>query len=224
MSELSNETAPTTEGSSLPDVVIVDTGCANITSVLCAIERLGARVTVSADPQVIKAASRVIIPGVGTASQAMHNISAKALAPVLQSLTQPVLGICLGMQLMTSHSTEGDVECLGLIPGQVARLEAHGERLPHMGWNTLEKIVRGGAAHPILRGFADTDYVYFVHSFAVEPSAQMLAACTYGSRFAAVIGARNFIGMQFHPERSSKAGAQLLKNFLSLSASELWVD
>lgn len=220
MSELTKDSAAT----GVPDVVIVDTGCANITSVLCAIERLGAAVTVSADPAVIQAASRVIIPGVGTASQAMHNIAAKGLAPVLQGLTQPVLGICLGMQLMTSHSSEGDVACLGLIPGQVARLEAQGERLPHMGWNTLELVVRGTAPHPILRGFADTDYVYFVHSFAVEPSAQMLAACTYGSRFAAVIGARNFIGMQFHPERSSKAGALLLKNFLSLSASELWVD
>lgn len=201
-----------------PSLVIVDTGCANITSVLCAVQRLGAEVQISADPAVIRAADKVIIPGVGTAKQAMANIDAKGLRTTLQQLTQPVLGICLGMQLLTEHSAEGDVTCLGLIPGQVAPLEAKGLRLPHMGWNTLQVK---SPAHPLLQGITAADYVYFVHSFAVQPSSYVLAGCDYGSLFAAVIGRRNFLGMQFHPERSGKVGARLLQNFLQLDAQTL---
>lgn len=201
-----------------PQLVIVDTGCANITSVFCALQRLGAEVQISADQALIRAADKVIIPGVGTAKQAMANINAKGLRSTLQQLTQPVLGICLGMQLLTEHSAEGDVECLGLIPGQVAPLEAKGLRLPHMGWNTLQVE---STAHPLLQDITAADYVYFVHSFAVQPSPYMLASCDYGSKFAAVIGRRNFLGMQFHPERSGQVGARLLQNFLQLDAQSL---
>lgn len=211
------------EQTNKPQLVIVDTGCANITSVFCALERLGAEVQISADPAVIRAAAKVIIPGVGTAKQAMANIDAKGLRSTLQQLTQPVLGICLGMQLLTEHSAEGDVTCLGLIPGEVAPLEAKGLRLPHMGWNTLQVA---STAHPLLQGITTADYVYFVHSFALlcdqgQPSPYMLASCDYGSKFAAVIGRRNFLGMQFHPERSGKVGARLLQNFLQLDAQSL---
>lgn len=210
------------EQTNKPQLVIVDTGCANITSVFCALERLGAGVQISADPAVIRAAEKVIIPGVGTAKQAMVNIDAKGLRSTLQQLTQPVLGICLGMQLLTEHSAEGDVTCLGLIPGQVAPLEAKGLRLPHMGWNTLQvESTALQAAHPVLQGITAADYVYFVHSFAVQPSPYMLASCDYGSKFAAVIGRRNFLGMQFHPERSGKVGARLLQNFIQLDAQSL---
>lgn len=208
----------------LPDVVIVDTGCANITSVYCAISRLyqqagqPVQVSVSADPASIRAASRVIIPGVGTASQAMHNIHRKELAPVLQQLTQPVLGICLGMQLLTTHSSEGDVACLGVVPATVSRLQANGQRLPHMGWNTLDLPA---TVHPLLDGISARDYVYFVHSFAVEPGPYLLAGCHYGSDFAAVIGKDNFLGMQYHPERSGKTGARMLLNFLTKTPAEL---
>ncbi|OBP15524.1 imidazole glycerol phosphate synthase, glutamine amidotransferase subunit [Rheinheimera sp. SA_1] len=198
-------------------LVIVDTGCANITSVYCAIERLGCRVSISSDAAVIQSADKVIIPGVGTASQAMANISAKNLVEVLQNLKQPTLGICLGMQLMTDYSAEGDVACLGLIPGQVLPLEAKGLRLPHMGWNTLTKTVD----HALLQGLNSDDYVYFVHSFAVAPSELMLASCDYGSQFAAIIGKGNYLGMQFHPERSSSVGRKLLQNFITLSAADL---
>jgi glutamine amidotransferase len=198
-------------------LVIVDTGCANITSVYCAIERLGCQVRISSDAAVIQSADKVIIPGVGTASQAMANIQAKNLVSVLQNLTQPTLGICLGMQLMTDYSAEGDVACLGLIPGQVLPLEAKGLRLPHMGWNTLTKTVD----HALLQGLSPEDYVYFVHSFAVAPSEFMLASCDYGSRFAAIIGKGNYLGMQFHPERSSTVGRKLLQNFIALSAEDL---
>ena len=210
------------EQTNKPQLVIVDTGCANITSVFCALERLGAGVQISADPAVIRAAEKVIIPGVGTAKQAMANIDAKGLRSTLQQLTQPVLGICLGMQLLTEHSAEGDVTCLGLIRGQVAPLEAKGLRLPHMGWNTLQvESTALQAAHPVLQGITAADYVYFVHSFAVQPSPYMLASCDYGSKFAAVIGRRNFLGMQFHPERSGKVGARLLQNFIQLDAQSL---
>lgn len=201
-------------------VVIVDTGCANITSVFCAFERLGARVAVSRDAAMIQSADKVIIPGVGTAAQAMANIQGRNLTRVLQNLTQPTLGICLGMQLMTDFSAEGNVPCLGLIPGQVLPLESQGLRLPHMGWNTLNKAA-GKEQHPVLHGLTTEDYVYFVHSFAVAPSEFMLASCDYGSRFAAIIGKGNYLGMQFHPERSSSAGRKLLQNFLALTATDL---
>ncbi len=201
-------------------VVIVNTGCANITSVFCAFERLGARVAVSRDAAMIQSADKVIIPGVGTAAQAMANIQERNLTQVLQNLTQPTLGICLGMQLMTDFSAEGNVPCLGLIPGQVQPLESQGLRLPHMGWNTLNKAA-GKEQHPVLHGLTTEDYVYFVHSFAVAPSEFMLASCDYGSRFAAIIGKGNYLGMQFHPERSSSAGRKLLQNFLALTATDL---
>lgn len=201
-------------------VVIVDTGCANITSVFCAFERLGARVAVSRDAAMIQSADKVIIPGVGTAAQAMANIQERNLTQVLQNLTQPTLGICLGMQLMTDFSAEGNVPCLGLIPGQVLPLESQGLRLPHMGWNTLNKAA-GKEQHPVLHGLTTEDYVYFVHSFAVAPSEFMLASCDYGSRFAAIIGKGNYLGMQFHPERSSSTGRKLLQNFLALTATDL---
>jgi glutamine amidotransferase len=221
-------------------VVIVDTGCANITSVFCAFERLGADVIISADVDTIRAASKVVIPGVGTAVQAMANIKAKGLLEILQQLTQPTLGICLGMQLMTElslenpslvnsentdaanhHTDKNDtvVQCLGVIPGQVEPLKSNGLRLPHMGWNTLKKT----REHAILAGIMDTDYVYFVHSFAVKPSSHTLASCEYGTEFSAIIGKANFIGMQFHPERSGAVGRQLLANFLAATPEELWV-
>ncbi len=220
----------TKQSSDKGNVVIVDTGCANITSVFCAFERLGADVSISADENVIRTASKVVIPGVGTAVQAMANINAKGLLAVLQQLTQPTLGICLGMQLMTEQSLENPmltnlanhdsaVRCLGMIPGQVEPLESAGLRLPHMGWNTLKKK----REHAILAGIKDTDYVYFVHSFAVKPSSNTLASCEYGTEFSAIIGKANFIGMQFHPERSGAVGRRLLANFLAATPEELWV-
>ncbi|GGW50216.1 imidazole glycerol phosphate synthase subunit HisH [Alishewanella tabrizica] len=194
----------------MAELVIVDTGCANISSVYFAVKRLGTEPVISHDANVIKAANRVIVPGVGSAKAAMANLAERELIATLQGLTQPVLGICLGMQMLTAHSMEGDVACLGLIPGEVAPLNAAGLRLPHMGWNTLHSI----SSHPIMQGFTEQDYLYFVHSFAVVPSQYSLAQCHYGSDFAAVIGKDNVAGAQFHPERSGKVGARLLQNFL----------
>lgn len=191
-------------------LVIVDTGCANISSVYFAMQRLGVEATISRDAAVIKAADKVILPGVGTAHNAMAQLQHAELISTLQGLQQPLLGICLGMQMLNSHSMEGDVPCLNLIPGEVQPMQSAGLRLPHMGWNTLHSI----SDHPLLKGFSSSDYVYFVHSFAVAPGKHSLAICNYGSDFAAVIGKDNVAGAQFHPERSGKTGARLLQNFL----------
>ncbi|MDP4529634.1 imidazole glycerol phosphate synthase subunit HisH [Alkalimonas delamerensis] len=191
-------------------LVIVDTGCANISSVYFAFKRLGADATISKDPRAIKAASRIVLPGVGSARQAMQNLQQRELIECLQAVQQPLLGICLGMQLLTAHSMEGDVPCLNLIPGEVLPLQANGLRLPHMGWNTLHSI----SEHPLMAGFDPQDYVYFVHSFGVAPNRYSLALCDYGNDFSAVIGKGNVAGAQFHPERSGKTGARLLQNFL----------
>ena len=191
-------------------LVIVDTGCANISSVYFAFKRLGVEARISCDGNVIKAADKVLLPGVGTAHHAMATLQQAELVDTLQQLQQPLLGICLGMQMLTRHSMEGDVPCLNLIPGEVNILQSGGQRLPHMGWNTLCNI----SSHPLLAGFTEQDYVYFVHSFAVVPSPYTLAECHYGNNFAAVIGNNNVVGAQFHPERSGKTGARLLQNFL----------
>ena len=191
-------------------LVIVDTGCANISSVYFAFKRLGVEATISRDAKVINTADKVLLPGVGTAHNAMAKLEQAELIDTLQNLQQPLLGICLGMQMLTAHSMEGDVACLNLIPSEVLPMQSGGLRLPHMGWNTLHSITE----HPLLRGFSVTDYVYFVHSFAVAPDKYSLAQCHYGNDFAAVIGKDNVAGAQFHPERSGKTGARLLQNFL----------
>lgn len=194
----------------MAQLVIVDTGCANISSVYFAIKRLGVDAVISHNAKIIKAAAKVILPGVGTAHNAMAKLQQAELISTLQSLQQPLLGICLGMQMLNRHSMEGNVACLNLIDGDVLPLQSAGLRLPHMGWNTLCDI----SAHPLMAGFTEQDYLYFVHSFAVAPSQYSLANCNYGTKFAAVIGNNNVIGAQFHPERSGKTGARLLHNFL----------
>jgi len=196
--------------------VIVDTGCANLSSVKFAVQRLGFDVLVTDDVELIKQADKVILPGVGNAKHAMANIHAKNLVDTIKSLTQPVLGFCLGMQLMTESSTEGDankIECLGLIPTQVEPLEADGNRLPHMGWNTLTSVTD----HPIFNGINIDDYFYFVHSFAAPVSEFTIATANYGSDFSAAIAKDNFVGCQFHPERSGALGGKIIKNFLEMS-------
>jgi len=205
--------------------VIVDTGCANLSSVKFAVERLGFQVTITDDIEQIKSADKVILPGVGNAKHAMANIIKKGLVETLQNLTQPVLGFCLGMQLMAESSTEGKessaqdnkVDCLGLIPTKVSPLNAKGNRLPHMGWNTLTKV----ANHPVFKGIDINDYFYFVHSFAAPISEYTIASCEYGTAFSAAIAKDNFIGCQFHPERSGTLGSKIIQNFLELDPQEL---
>ncbi|WP_440873921.1 imidazole glycerol phosphate synthase subunit HisH [Thalassotalea sp. PLHSN55] len=199
--------------------VIVDTGCANLSSVQFAVQRLGFTAQITDDIALIKAADKVILPGVGNAKHAMANIDKKGLTATIQGLTQPVLGFCLGMQLMTQSSHEGNfsgeleiVDCLNLIPTQVKPLQADGLRLPHMGWNTLTSVID----HPVFAGIKAGEYFYFVHSFAVPVGEHTAATCEYGSEFSAAIVKNNFIGCQFHPERSGAAGSKIIKNFLEM--------
>jgi glutamine amidotransferase len=194
-------------------IVIVDNGGANIASLQFALQRLDADSAVSADADQIRAASHVILPGVGAAADAMSRLRLSRLDTVIPTLQQPVLGICLGMQLLYEASQEGDARCLGIIPGRAARLaEAHDRPVPHMGWNTLE--IRRPCA--LLMGLADGDYAYFVHSYALTLSDATVASTGYGAPFSACVQWSNFYGAQFHPERSAAVGARLLKNFLAI--------
>lgn len=195
-------------------VAIVASGGANIASLQFALERLGATSTVTADADVLRAADRVLLPGVGAAGDAMARLERAGLTRVLPQLTCPVLGICLGMQLLFESSEEGDARCLGVLPGRVRRLPgAAGRPVPHMGWNTLNQL----QPVALLEGLKPGDYVYFVHSFAAPASAATVAATDYGTPFSACVSSGNFHGAQFHPERSAAVGARLLRNFLALT-------
>jgi glutamine amidotransferase len=193
-------------------VAIVDGGGANIASLLFALERLGHQGELTTDAAVIRAARRVILPGVGAARAAMERLAAHGLDALLPTLTQPVLGICLGLQLLFEGSEEEDVRCLGIIPGTVRRLPASPERpVPHMGWNQL--VVPRPVA--LLAGLPTGTHMYFVHSYAAEPGPATVATTDYGRPFTAALVHRNFHACQFHPERSGPAGARLLANFLA---------
>ncbi len=197
----------------MSDVVIIDSGGANLASLEFALARLGASSIVTGEVEAVRSAPRVILPGVGAANDAMTRLRERGLDRLIPTLGQPLLGICLGMQLLFERSEEGETETLGVLPGEVRRLLPSRERpVPHMGWNTLAP--RG--AHPLLAGFGATDYVYFVHSFAAPVSEATLAVTEYGETFSAVVGRDNFFGAQFHPERSGACGARLLQNFLGL--------
>jgi imidazole glycerol-phosphate synthase subunit HisH len=196
------------------DVAIIDSGGANLASLLYALERLGAQAVVTSDLAVISTAPRVLLPGVGSALAAMQRLNASGVAAELPRLKQPVLGICLGMQLLYLKSEEGPAQCFGILPQTVRKLEPmQGRPVPHMGWNRLH-VVR---QDPLLEGVAESEYVYFVHSYAAPVSQAALATCEYGVEIAAVVRKGNFWGTQFHPERSTRAGARILANFLRLS-------
>jgi glutamine amidotransferase len=194
-------------------VVIVASGGANIASLQFALERLQVESTVSADAALLRAATHVILPGVGAAADAMARLRHARLDRLLPTLRQPVLGICLGMQLLFESSDEGCTPCLGIIPGRATRFaDAPGRRVPHIGWNTLD-MERPSA---LTAGLRAADYAYFVHSYALPVSPATVASTRYGAPFAACVEWGNFYGAQFHPERSAQVGARLLENFLAL--------
>ncbi len=194
-------------------VVLVDAGGTNIGSVRYALQRLGVDAALTSDAAAIRAADKVILPGVGAAGPGMARLRELGLVDLMRSLTQPVLGVCLGMQLLCERSEEGEVDCLGVVPATVRRFVEHpGLRVPHMGWNRLQRR----REHALLAGLGAEDWAYFVHSYAVPHGNYALATTDYGGEFASVIARGNFYGMQFHPERSAKVGARLLKNFLEL--------
>ena len=198
-------------------IAIIDSGGANIASVRFALERLGVDSVLTADPAVISAAERVILPGVGAAPVAMAQLARAGLVECIRGLTQPVLGICLGMQLLFELSEEGDTPLLGLVGGTCGAFDpGMGLTVPHMGWNRL--LPKGEGRHPLLSGVEDGAHVYFVHSYAAPVSADTVASCSYGVDFTALVARGNFMGAQFHPERSGPVGARILGNFLALPA------
>jgi glutamine amidotransferase len=190
-------------------LAIVDVGCGNIGSVAIAFERLGLQPVITADPSELASADRIVLPGVGAAGYAMEQIEARGLKEPLKSLDQPVLGICLGMQLLFEQSEEEDVACLGIIPGRVRKLmPAPTMPVPHMGWSRLS--VQDSAS-----GLRDGDYVYFAHSYACDDGEHSVATADYGRPIPAAVRRGNFSGAQFHPERSGEAGARFLESFLA---------
>ena len=192
-------------------LALVDAGGANLGSVRYALERLGVEARIVRDGDGLADGDRIILPGVGAAAPAMALLRERGLLEPLRAATAPLLGICLGMQLLFDSSEEGDVDCLGLLPGRVRKLEgAPGIRVPHMGWNTLEAVVES----PLLDGVEAGASAYFVHGYAAPVTADCIAACMHGTRFAAMVRRGNVAGAQFHPERSAALGARLLSNFL----------
>jgi glutamine amidotransferase len=193
-------------------IVIVDTG-ANLVSIFSSLERLGMTAKLTRDAGEIKSASHVILPGVGTAKVAMEKIKELGLFDTLRSLTQPVFGICLGMQLLYEFSEEGHVSCLGIVPEKVKKLQAQpGLAVPHMGWN---QIIFSKDS-PLFKGIKNNSDVYYVHSYAPPVNEATCAITHYGQDFTAITQKDNFFGVQFHPERSGKVGERIIKNFLEL--------
>ena len=195
----------------MTEVALIDAGGANLGSVRYALERLGVEVRLVRDAKGLRGVSRVILPGVGAAPHGMARLHAQDLVQPLRDLQVPLLGICLGMQLLFEGSEEGHVECLGLMPGVVRHLHpATGIRVPHMGWNRLRPLRES----MLLDGVPERASAYFVHSYAAPLNEHTVAACDHGGLFAAVVQRGRHSGAQFHPERSAATGARILRNFL----------
>lgn len=193
-------------------IVIIKYNAGNIQSVMIALERLNIQAIVSDDAATIKSAAKVIFPGVGEASTAMEYLKDRKLDELIRSLQQPVLGICLGMQLLCDHSAENNTTCLGIIPVQVKKFETTPQlKVPQMGWNNIYDL-----RSPIMMDVPENSYVYNVHSYYAEDSEFTIAKCDYGITYAAAIRKDNFYGIQFHTEKSAQVGDRILKNFLSL--------
>lgn len=208
-------------------LAIIDSGGANISSVKHALRRLGTEAVFTSDVETILSADKVILPGVGAAAAAMNKLNQLGLVNCIRDLKQPVLGICLGMQLLFESSSEGQqtegqsagqgdkpVACLGVMAGKLEKLTpSQGIRVPHMGWNTTRTVRQ----HDLLKGLPDQPWFYFVHSYRVPLAESTLASCLHGEEFAAIVSGGNFHGAQFHPERSADCGARFLANFLEMT-------
>lgn len=194
-------------------IAIIDYDAGNIRSVGNALERLGAEYELTADPVRILAADKVILPGVGNAARAMENLRERGLCELVKSLRRPVLGICVGMQLMCRDSEEGPVQGLGLFDAHVRRFsETPGAKVPHMGWNAI-----GNLDSKLFKGLPGGSFVYFVHSYYAGTGPDTIATCRHGDQlFSAALKYENFYGTQFHPEKSGSVGAAILQNFLAL--------
>lgn len=195
-------------------IAIIKYKAGNTASVANALERLEARYFFAETPEELESASvsAVIFPGVGHAGAAMESLKEKGVDEWLKNTTKPVLGICVGMQLMYENSSEGDTTGLGIIPGSLKKFDESKAKVPHMGWNKLQST----GHHPILKNLIEKNYLYFVHSYYAPVSEHTLAACNYINDFSAIVAKDNFIGVQFHPEKSGSVGSMILQNFLDL--------
>ena len=192
-------------------LVIIDYGAGNIKSIEFAFERLGVHAVLSSNPQEIKEADKVIFPGVGAAGAAMKKLKESGLDQLIPQLKQPVLGICLGMQLMCKHSQENDTEGLGIFDVAVLKFDAQQVKVPQIGWNKITDV-----STPLMNSIVEGSYIYMVHSYYVPRCENTIATSTYDLSYSAALHKDNFYGTQFHPEKSSSVGEQLLKNFLAL--------
>lgn len=193
-------------------IAIIDYKMGNLRSVENALKRLGAEFTVTADADIIRSADRVLLPGVGNAAEAMENLRKADLTQVIRSLRRPVLGICVGMQVMCRHSEEGDCDCLNIFDSHVKRFVPTQElKVPHMGWNQI-----GNLESKLFKGISGGEYVYFVHSYYPELCPDTIATTTHGAMFSSALKYENFYGTQFHPEKSGDVGEKIIENFLNL--------
>lgn len=193
-------------------IAIIDYGMGNLRSVENALKRLGAEAVVTADPKVIKQADRVLMPGVGNAARAMENLREAGLCDVVRQLRKPVLGICVGMQIMCRHSEEGDAECLRLFDCDVKRFAESPElKVPHMGWNRVSNL-----DSKLFKAVDEGSYLYFVHSYYPTLCSDTIATAVHGEMFSAALKYENFYGTQFHPEKSGDVGEKIIANFLKL--------
>ena len=198
-------------------IAVIDYNAGNIRSVLYALERIGVPHQLTNDHEVIRAADKVIFPGVGAAESTMKHLNETGLASLIRSLQQPVFGICVGMQLLCSHSEEGDVPCIGVFPEKVRLFRpGNGDKVPHMGWNNIILTENNDWVSPEVDG----EYCYYVHSYYVESGEHTVATTNYcGMNYAAMLRKDNFFAAQFHPEKSAKAGEQIIRDFLAVSSS-----
>jgi glutamine amidotransferase len=193
-------------------IAIIDYKMGNIRSVENALRRLNAEWTLTADPEVIRRADRVLLPGVGNAGEAMQNLNVLGLVQVIRDLRHPVLGICVGMQVMCRDTEEGNAKCMSIFDAHVKRFsEQVVDKVPHMGWNNIANL-----ESKLFKGLKGNDYVYFVHSYRAGLCNDTIATCRYGEMFSAALKYENFYGTQFHPEKSGDVGELILKNFLEL--------
>jgi glutamine amidotransferase len=193
-------------------LAIIKYNAGNIQSVLNALERLGANAEVTGDPEKIRSADKVIFPGVGEASSAMRSLKENDLDKIIKDLKQPVLGICVGMQLLCEHSEENDTSCLAIVPVRVRKFSSSLKlKVPQIGWNTIFEL-----KSPLFKNIPDKSYIYNVHSYYAEDSQYTIAKCEYGMEYAAAIKKDNFYGVQFHTEKSAEVGDKIIKNFLEI--------
>ncbi len=192
-------------------IAVIDYDTGNLRSVANALSRLGAEFKVTDNPDEIRASERVLLPGVGEAQTAMNKLRERGLDTLIPTLTQPVLGICIGVQLMCISSEEGNADCLGIFDSHVRKFKASDLKVPQMGWNSIEQL-----RSPLFEGIDEGCYVYYVHSFAPELSSQTIATTNYGIDYSAALRRDNFYGTQFHPEKSGDIGSKILENFLRI--------